>query len=323
MTLRVRPLLSAFILLPALAPALHAERPAGASDRITAAANVTLRALPSAGSDAVAQLPLGTELGDAGPAGLDKTWLRVKLADGREGWILGSLTRTLDNDWRWPVFDRIIEDRLGRKGDGFTARAELVAFIERVAPEYTNTDGRARLELWRAQALSLALAAIPRNAGRRDPYANWLDSHKDDVIFDPPGGRWMLSSVAIWDRQARTAGTSVADDLGWLAVTNGLAGECGGRLACYVEARNRLHGEYLRRQPNGRHAADAVAVIKETADALAGASSSGAGYTFDAARDCQALAASLDALRSAVDGTHLAGSAETMASLDAVRRVCR
>src|SRR6185436_18626807 len=98
---------------------------------------------------AIAQLPLGTELADAGPAGLDKTWIRVRLADNREGWLLSNLTRPLDPIWRWPVFDRIIAERLGRKGDGFVASVELVNFIERVAPEYTDVDGRGRIELAR------------------------------------------------------------------------------------------------------------------------------------------------------------------------------
>src|SRR4051812_43284978 len=75
-------------------PPAQGARPAMAAARITAAANVTLRSLPSPTSTAVAQIPLGTELNDSGPAGLDRTWLRVKLADGREGWLKGDLTRT-------------------------------------------------------------------------------------------------------------------------------------------------------------------------------------------------------------------------------------
>ena len=98
---------------------------------------------------------------DAGPAGLDKTWIRVRLADSREGWILSNLTRPLDPVWRWPTFDRIIAERLGRKGDGFAASAELVAFIERVAPEYTDPDGRGRIELARLRAMAAALESHP------------------------------------------------------------------------------------------------------------------------------------------------------------------
>ena len=48
--------------------------PQGDSTRITAAANVTLRVMPSPDAAAVTQLPLGTELVETGPAGLEKTW---------------------------------------------------------------------------------------------------------------------------------------------------------------------------------------------------------------------------------------------------------
>jgi len=53
--------------------------------RITAAANVTVRTLPDTAAPAVGQLPLGTEVADVGLPGLDKTWVRVKLPDAREG----------------------------------------------------------------------------------------------------------------------------------------------------------------------------------------------------------------------------------------------
>lgn len=297
------------------------DRPA--STRVTAAANVTLRALPSPTASAVAQLPLGTELTDAGPAGLDKTWVRVKLGDGREGWLLANLTRTLDPAWRWPTFDRIIAERLGRKGDGFPALAELVAFIERVAPEYTDPDGRARVELARLRATAGALASIPQNGGGRDPYAPWLAARKADVTYDEPGGRWLLASPAIWDLHARYATTASADDIAWFAVTNGLGGECEGHLPCYVEWRNRLQGEYLRRHPGGRHADEAVGVVKDTVDLLAAPPKSNAAYQFDRAKDCRDFTTSIDALAAAVKGTRAANRDATIASLTTLRRACQ
>lgn len=294
-----------------------------ASTRITAAANVTLRALPSPTASAIAQLPLGTELTDAGPVGLDKTWMRVKLGDGREGWLLANLTRTLDPAWRWPTFDRIIAERLGRKGDSFPALAELVAFIERVAPEFTDSDGRARIELARLRATAGALASIPQNGGRRDPYAPWLAARKTDVVYDEPGGRWLLASPAIWDLHARYATTASADDIAWFAVTNGLGGECEGRLPCYVDWRNRLQGEYLRRHPGGRHADEAVGVVKDTVDLLAAPSKPNAVFQFDRTRDCRDFTTSIDALAAAVRGTRAISRDATIASLTTLRRVCQ
>jgi hypothetical protein len=299
-----------------------ASQDRSASARITAAANVTLRAQPVPTAPAVGQLPLGTEVTDAGPAGLDKTWVRVRLADGREGWLLANLTKPLDAAWRWTTFDRVIADRLGRKGDGFPALAELVAFIERIAPEYTDPDGRARVELSRMRATAAAIAAIPANGGRRDPYAPWLAARKAEAIYDEPGGRWMLSSTAIWDLHRRHAGTSSADDIAWFAVTNGLGGECEGHLPCYVEWRDRLQGEYLRRQPGGRHAEEAVGAIKDLADLLVEPRQPTAAYEFDRARDCRDLTASIDALAAAVKTTRATNRDPALASLATLRKIC-
>ncbi len=292
------------------------------SARITAAANVTLRLMPSPDATAVTQLPLGTELVEASPAGLEKTWVRVRLADGREGWLQANLTRPFDRNWPWPVFDRIIADRLNRKGDGFPSAVELVAFIERVAPEYTDPDGRGRVELARLRATSAALSAVPFGAGRREPYASWLAARKSFVTYDEPGGRWMLRDEAVWDTHAAQSETTSADDIGWFAVGNGLAGECEGHLPCYLVWRNRLHGEYLRRQPSGKYAAEAVGVIKATADLLLAPSKPGSSYDFDRTRDCRDVTQSIDVLTAAVQGTRVDGREAAISSLAAVRSTC-
>ena len=294
--------------------------------RITAAANVTVRALPAAGSPVVAQVPLGTELTDSSLAGLDKTWVRVALADGREGWVLANLTKPLDPHWRWPTFDEIIADRLRRKGDAFPALAELATFIERVAPEYTDPDGRARVEFARLRAISLAAKAIPVQGGTREPYASWLKGLKargTDVVYDESGKRWMLAARPIWEAHARIQSASIADEVAWFAVTNGVGGECKGYLVCYFDRRNRLHGEYLRHHPNGQHATDAVGVLKETADQIGAPAKPGEAFLFDRGRDCRDVTASLDALTSAVTGTRVGVRDATIASLASLRRICQ
>jgi hypothetical protein len=315
---------SAFIFFTAflLFVTVEAAAPAG-STRITAAANVTLRVLPSPDAATVAQLPLGTEVSDAGPSGLDKKWIRVRLADNREGWLLSNLTRPLDPVWRWPTFDRIIAERLGRKGDGFTATVELVSFIERVAPEYTDPDGRGRIELARLRALSTAASLVPRTGGRRQPFAGWLDARKTDVIYDEPGGQWMLDSAMLWEAHARQSKTTSAEDIAWLAVTNGLAGECEGELACYLSAHNRLHGEYLRRHPLGKHAAEAVGALKQTLDAVGGPAKAGGTFMFDKKTDCRDLTAATNALASAVQATRVEGREAAVVNLAALKKICQ
>ena len=290
--------------------------------RITVATNVTLRSLPSTTSAAVAQLALGTEVTDSGPAGLDRTWVRVKLNDGREGWLRGNLTHTLDPAWRWPTYDRIIAERLSRKGDGFAAQAELVSFIERIAPEYTDPEGRARIDLARLRAMQATLGATPFDAGRREPYAAWIAARKADLTYDEPGGRWILSAAPIWDLQTKHANTASADDIAWFAVTNGLPGECEGYLPCYLRWRNRLQGEYLRRQPNGTRAEQAIALVKSTLDTLSGPAGPHATYEFEKTRDCRDLTASIDALVGAIKTTRAPSRDAAIASLNSLRKVC-
>ena len=319
-----------FIIVAAFVAASFLVRPSSVthaaaladSVRITIAANVTLRAMPAAEAAAVAQLPLGTEVNEAGPAGLDKTWLRVRTRGGDEGWVQARLTRPLDPVWRWPVFDRLIGERLARTGDGFPAQAELVAFIERVAPEYTDPDGRAHIELARLRAVSGVLGSIPFGGGRREPYATWLAGRGREAVYDEPGGRWMLASAVIWSSHDQHAASAVADEIAWLAVTNGLPGECEGHLRCYLSARNQLEGEYLRRHPNGRHAATAVAAVKQTADVLLVPPGGKVAYTFDRSRDCRDVTTSVEALAAGIAGPKTGDRDAALASLGRVRDLC-
>jgi hypothetical protein len=291
--------------------------------RITAVANVTLRSSPSVQAPPVAQLPLGTEIREASPAGLDKTWILVRLDDGREGWVQARLTRLVDQVWPWPVFDEIIAERLGRKGDGFPALAELVSFIERVAPTYHDPDSRARVELARLRALSFAAAAIPFNASRREPYASWLQAHAGDVAYDEPGGRWMVPAPVVWrvhDRHATTAG---ADEIAWQAVAAGLPGECEGNIACYFNAANLLHGTYLRAHPVGRHAAESVAAVDRLVDSVVPSGQVKGPYQFDRQADCRDLRAAVDDLSRAIQNADAARWDATVVKLAAVRTLCQ
>jgi hypothetical protein len=312
-------LISTFVLAATGAPG---ARSGPDLSRITASANVTLRQAPSAGAPAVALLRLGTEVTEVGPTGMDKTWVHVKLADNREGWLIASLTRPIAPSRRWPTIEQIILERLQRHGDGFSAIVELTDFIERV-PELPEPDARARLDLYRLRAVSAAIGAIPVNQGRRDAFMFWLDRQKTLVVYDEPGGRWILANKAIWEVHDRHAGTPTSDEIAWLAATNGLAGECEGDVTCYLSWRNRLEGEYLRTHPLGRHAADAVAAIRETVERLSAPTLTPASYPFDRARGCAALTTSIEALRTAVAATPAAGKDAALQGLATLRGWCK
>jgi hypothetical protein len=303
-------------------PLMAAPMAAAGQVRIVAGANVTVRTAPSVESSAVAQLPLGTEVRETGPAGLDKTWILVQFDDSREGWVQARLTRSLDPVWPWPVFDEVIGDRLARQGDGFPALAELVSFIERVTPTYQDPDSRARIELARLRAVSRAAAAIPFNAAKREPYASWLRSRSADVVFDEPGGRWMVPAPVVWNVHARHAASSVADEIAWFAVAAGLPGECEGNVACYLSAQRLLHGAYLRAHPVGRHAAESVAAIESLIDTVVPSGTLKRPYQFDRQNDCKDLGAALDGLSASIQNADASRWQTTLGKLAVVRKLC-
>jgi hypothetical protein len=304
------------------APFAHA---AAAADpvRVTSVANATVRTAPSPDAPAIAQLPLGTEVQEAGPAGLDKTWLLVRLTDAREGWLQTRLTKPLDPVWRTEAYDAIIADRLSRKGDGFTALAELVSFIDRAAPVYGDAESRAHVELARLRALSLATAAIPFGNARREPYASWLAAQQSDVVYDEPGGQWIVRNTSIWDVHTKYRGTTVADDIAWFAVTTGLSGECEGNIACYFAAQNMLNGEYLRAHPFGRHAVEAVGAVATMVDTVTSSGQVRKPYDFNRKEDCAQLTFAVDGLSSAIHTAKGAGWESMLANLSAVRKLCQ
>ena len=300
--------------------ALLAAEASASPGRMTAAANITLRQAPSADAPVVAFLPLGTEVTDAGPSGLDKTWVHVHLSDNREGWLLANLTREIDPAHRTVTVERIILDRLDRHGDGFASAVELSNFVERELTSVTEPQAAARFDLYRLRAVAEVLSTIRSGQDRRDPCFSWLDRHKGLVVYDKPGSTWLLSNAAVWQMHDQHPTSAVADDIAWIAAGTGLPGECAGSLVCYAESLDRLDGEYLRRHPTGHHVDEAVNRIGDAAAQLSPTPRTL--YVFDRSHDCTSLGRALDSLEGAVATSNAVGKDGTVQHLAAIRGVC-
>jgi hypothetical protein len=150
--------------------------------------------------------------------------------------------------------------------DAATFKARIAAFDAR-ARELTEAAGvepRGQVTLDWLRALRGVLQAIPF-ARTDDPlFSNWLEAHDELVVYNEPGGTWMIASDLVWKLHDEHRRSSAADEIAWLAATNGVPGECEGYVPCYAARLDWLEGEYLRRHPDGRHRAEALNRIAES-----------------------------------------------------------
>jgi hypothetical protein len=290
--------------------------------RITSASNVRLRATPSDGAAVIATLPLGTELVQLESGGEGGSWTRVRVPINgtQDGWLPTRLTRSLVKTRRADAIGSILQERLARKGDGFAARAELADFVERELKLAPDPETAGRLALAWVRAMAATLEAVPLARGTQPPYKSWLASRTNTVVYNEPGGRWMIRVDRLWALHDEHARTSSADEIAWAAVLNGAPGECEGFMPCHLQRRNLLEGEYLRRSALGRHVDEAVARVAGEASQWPVPLQKP--YFFDPAKDCGELVQALDPLRAALSTTRADGLQVVLDRMDKLRRTC-
>jgi hypothetical protein len=331
------------VLTSSLGAAAQAER-----TRITTASSVRLRANPSDQARIVATVPLGTELLEqpAGTRSLSETldsanraWIRVKAAT-TEGWVLAGLTRQITVADRLAVTGDILRRRLAR-GDSFANRLEVLDFIEREQRRTSDREASGTLALYRLQAVQAVLFSIgggfgphlttreQTNERRTAPVSDadwqrirsWLSARPDLLLFDEPGDGWILRHEAVLQEHDRHRQSAVADDIAWLAVTNGLGGECEGDIECYLRSEDLLFGEYLRRHPQGKYADLALTRVTKTLGLYRRLVEQPA--SFEPKTDCARIKKPVDALRAALVSTVSAGRDPALAELDDLMWRCR
>lgn len=281
---------------------------AAESTFLVSAANVRLRSAAGADAAVVQMLPLGTRLVASGPEQADG-WLPVRTPEegGPQGWISAALIIPV-TDTNYPeVAAGLISTRLARDGDGFSARLELLDLVESMLERVWSADDRSRLTLQRLQSLQRVLAGIPWNRKLWDEALHaWVRDRAGEIRYNEPGGSWLIRPETIFAAHERNRDTAAADEIAWFAVGNGLGGECEGNVVCYLQRLDTLHGEYLRREPDGKHIDETVAwLIQRVEDYTTGqhGENGPAQYEFNAGRECAALGKVVASLDSAAAGT--------------------
>jgi hypothetical protein len=204
----------------------------------------------------------------------------------------------------------------------FTARVSLVDRL-RDARARSTGEARDRFALLWLRGLRWLLSAIPMGAEGEEPYRGWLASHASLAVYSEPAGQWLIEPDAIWRLHDEHRSGASAEEIAWLAVENGMPGECEGYVPCGAYMLDRLYGEYLRRHPRGAHAAEAALGIRESvAQSLRLLSEPDGSDFLDRPRDCPELTTRLDALHTALVASDADGRADAVATLARLRAVC-
>lgn len=137
----------------------------------------------------------------------------------------------------------------------------------------------------------------------------WLKRHDALIVYSEPAGQWLISPNLLDGVHRQYKASRAADEIAWLAVDNGIPGECEGYIPCYANGLNTLHGEYLRLHPRGTHGKEALDQIDESLrNALELLKEKDHADFLSVPRDCGDLLAGARPLRAAVVG---AGGAKT------------
>lgn len=215
-----------------------------------------------------------------------------------------------------------IERLLDDDSTPFGTRVAAVRHIESALASSTGRERAGALALLHLRALRWLLASVPMDGSRREPYQSWLRAHETIVVYNEPGGEWILSSDWLWRVHDAHRETAAAEPIAWLAVENRLPGECEGYAPCYAYSLNLLPGEYLRRHPDGAHAADAATRIRESCEETLRLQSDPE-FQIDPAEDCRDLVSSLDALRDALLASPGEAQGAALGAVAALRVFCR
>jgi hypothetical protein len=318
-------------LLCALATVLAATTISQAANArlMTNGTNVRVRSAPEVTASILFELPLGAELLQIDRSNSEDPWFHVRTDDGREGWVLGRLTTSIDADRYDDTVEALVAAQLARHsemtGTSFAARVQLFDLIERMSRKPNAREAHARFALYRLRSMRDVLLGVPFRGAGRDPYRVWIAEHNEAARYDEPGGTWMVDPAYVLKVHDEYRGTATADEIAWFYVQNGRYGECEGDVPCYVSWTNDLDGLYLRTYPHGRHSDDSNAQIAEVLNAVMDNLQAFPLVLaeFDPKTRCAELRLALDPLAEAVTASASPHTADALAAIDRFAKLCR
>ena len=232
--------------------------------KITTVSSMRVRSDPQATAREITRLKLGTVVNSTARSSNQDTvsgktdyWHQVTLPNGQSGWLFGGLLIDYNANQREQLLRQIIEARLNAENTDFTDRLEIYDLAARATTEAKDVNTRAEFELLKLLALANTAAAFRDDRSDKSPYREWLKAHSAEVILNEFAGGYNMRTEILWKLETKYHALPIAERIAWAAAENPLPHDCEGDEVCHLFTF--ADGvEYLRRHPNGAHAAEAI-----------------------------------------------------------------
>jgi Bacterial SH3 domain len=300
--------------------------PLYAQAKITTVSAMRVRSAPQTTAPEIKRLKLGTVVNatERSPnqdtiGGKTDYWYLVSLPNSETGWVFGGLLLDYSPQQRETLVRQIIDARLKADNTDFADRQEIYDLAVRATTYAKDVNARAEFELLKLLALANTATAFRDDRSDKPPYNEWLREHSAEVILNEFAGGYNMRTELLWNLEAKYHTLPIAERIAWAAVENPLPHDCEGDEVCHLFTFE-AGVEYLRRHPNGAHAAEAIGVFDElfTDDVIGVANGKDTDpYLVEDRKNVRKLVSSL---RLALAKTSAAGKTKLLEKLDRITR---
>lgn len=250
-----------------------------ASQRLTIVSGGRVRVKPDSNSGVVATLTLGTVMKQIGRTpepimlggGQAHYWYQVKLSNGKQGWIFGSLTIPYHPSQHLELYRQLVAERM-QKNLSFADQMEVTRLIAGLISEVNESTEPAQaliaeLEFAHLSSIQKTLRFYNQasTAQRRtDPYRAWIHylqtTVNNKIFHDEVSSRQLLKPQVLWQLyETYPKLNTLSDEIAWAAAISPAGGECEDDLNCvFSQILEAGLGRYLQLFPKGSHQQDAV-----------------------------------------------------------------
>ncbi len=198
-------------------------------------------------------------------AGMEDVWRKVRLPDGKTGWLFGGLTMSYDPARPVDCLAAACDRRLAMTD---TVPADAVVVLDWVldqAKKAVSEDDRLFFGVYKPLILSWYTSRLMDKDHNQDKAIKdpTVKPHADLLIYSEPAGQWLPRTEPLWELHDRCAASVLSDRLARKIADIPLPGESEGYPPAVI-ARARLSlGEYLKRHPDGLFVEEVLTVLED------------------------------------------------------------